>query len=42
MKGLQGDRLDSNQTIVATLKHFAAYGVLEGGRNAASSSYGLT
>ncbi|WP_309120315.1 glycoside hydrolase family 3 N-terminal domain-containing protein [Paenibacillus sp.] len=35
MKGLQGDTLDSDRTIVATLKHFAAYGSSEGGRNAA-------
>ncbi|MCP1424176.1 beta-glucosidase [Paenibacillus xylanexedens] len=41
MKGLQGDRLDSNQTIVATLKHFAAYGSSEGGRNAAPVHMGL-
>ncbi|WP_405154712.1 glycoside hydrolase family 3 N-terminal domain-containing protein [Paenibacillus sp. FSL K6-0108] len=41
MKGLQGDRLDSNRTIVATLKHFAAYGSSEGGRNAAPVHMGL-
>ncbi|MEC0127198.1 glycoside hydrolase family 3 N-terminal domain-containing protein [Paenibacillus pabuli] len=41
MKGLQGDRLHSNQTIVATLKHFAAYGSSEGGRNAAPVHMGL-
>ncbi|PIH55776.1 glycoside hydrolase family 3 N-terminal domain-containing protein [Paenibacillus sp. LK1] len=41
IKGLQGDRLDSNRTIVATLKHFAAYGSSEGGRNAAPVHMGL-
>ncbi|MDN4605104.1 glycoside hydrolase family 3 N-terminal domain-containing protein [Paenibacillus sp. F6_3S_P_1C] len=41
MKGLQGDRLDTNRTIVATLKHFAAYGSSEGGRNAAPVHMGL-
>jgi len=35
MKGLQGETLDSDKTIVATLKHFVAYGSSEGGRNAA-------
>ncbi|MGW7163355.1 glycoside hydrolase family 3 N-terminal domain-containing protein [Paenibacillus taichungensis] len=41
IKGLQGDRLDSNRKIVATLKHFAAYGSSEGGRNAAPVHMGL-
>ncbi|KGP83763.1 MULTISPECIES: glycoside hydrolase family 3 N-terminal domain-containing protein [unclassified Paenibacillus] len=41
MKGLQGDRLDTNRTIVATLKHFAAYGSSEGGCNAAPVHMGL-
>lgn len=41
VKGLQGERLDSDRTIVATLKHFAAYGSSEGGRNAAPVHMGL-
>ncbi|WP_145414804.1 glycoside hydrolase family 3 N-terminal domain-containing protein [Paenibacillus xylanexedens] len=39
--GLQGDRLDSDRTVVATLKHFAAYGSSEGGRNAAPVHMGM-
>lgn len=39
--GLQGERLDSNHTVVATLKHFAAYGSSEGGRNAAPVHMGM-
>ncbi|MGG4142218.1 glycoside hydrolase family 3 N-terminal domain-containing protein [Paenibacillus algorifonticola] len=41
IKGLQGERLDTDKTIVATLKHFAAYGSSEGGRNAAPVHMGL-
>jgi beta-glucosidase len=39
--GLQGERLDSDRTVVATLKHFAAYGSSEGGRNAAPVHMGM-
>ncbi|WNQ10519.1 glycoside hydrolase family 3 N-terminal domain-containing protein [Paenibacillus aurantius] len=41
VKGLQGERLDSDRTIAATLKHFAAYGSSEGGRNAAPVHMGM-
>jgi len=41
IKGLQGDWLDSKRTIVSTIKHFAAYGSSEGGRNAAPVHMGL-
>jgi len=39
VKGLQGERL--RKGIAATLKHFAAYGFSEGGRNIASVHVGL-
>lgn len=35
VKGLQGERLDAEDSVLATLKHFAAYGSSEGGRNSA-------
>ncbi|MDO3413172.1 glycoside hydrolase family 3 N-terminal domain-containing protein [Saccharibacillus sp. CPCC 101409] len=35
IEGLQGDDLGSDDSILATLKHFAAYGSSEGGRNSA-------
>ncbi|MCM3207716.1 glycoside hydrolase family 3 N-terminal domain-containing protein [Paenibacillus illinoisensis] len=41
IRGLQGERLDSDRTIMATLKHFAGYGSSEGGRNAAPVHMGL-
>lgn len=34
VEGLQGDRLDSEESLIATLKHFVGYGHSEGGRNA--------
>lgn len=34
VEGLQGERLDGTDSVVATLKHFAGYGSSEGGRNA--------
>lgn len=34
VEGLQGERLDGADSVVATLKHFAGYGSSEGGRNA--------
>lgn len=41
VQGLQGDRLDREDSIAATLKHFAAYGSSEGGRNGAPVHMGL-
>ncbi|WP_068782327.1 glycoside hydrolase family 3 N-terminal domain-containing protein [Paenibacillus sp. GM2] len=41
MEGLQGDTLDSSDTLIATLKHFAGYGASEGGRNGAPVHMGL-
>ncbi|WP_194543790.1 glycoside hydrolase family 3 N-terminal domain-containing protein [Paenibacillus sp. JZ16] len=35
VQGLQGERLDSHISLLATLKHFAGYGASEGGRNGA-------
>lgn len=35
VRGLQGERLDADDAIVATLKHFVGYGSSEGGRNSA-------
>ncbi|MCJ8013043.1 glycoside hydrolase family 3 C-terminal domain-containing protein [Paenibacillus sp. KQZ6P-2] len=34
VQGLQGDSLDSDSSVAATLKHFVGYGSSEGGRNA--------
>ncbi|GIO88398.1 beta-glucosidase [Paenibacillus faecis] len=34
VEGLQGERLDSEDSVAATLKHFVGYGSSEGGRNA--------
>ncbi|WP_274363916.1 glycoside hydrolase family 3 N-terminal domain-containing protein [Paenibacillus thermotolerans] len=34
VQGLQGDSLDAEDSVMATLKHFVAYGSSEGGRNA--------
>ncbi|WP_054955075.1 glycoside hydrolase family 3 N-terminal domain-containing protein [Paenibacillus dakarensis] len=34
VEGLQGERLDKDDSVAATLKHFAGYGSSEGGRNA--------
>lgn len=34
VQGLQGERLDNDGSVAATLKHFAGYGSSEGGRNA--------
>ncbi|MEK3880078.1 glycoside hydrolase family 3 N-terminal domain-containing protein [Paenibacillus sp. FSL M7-0420] len=41
VKGLQGERLDAGDSVLATLKHFAAYGSSEGGRNSAPVHMGL-
>jgi beta-glucosidase len=34
VEGLQGERLDGENSVAVTLKHFAGYGSSEGGRNA--------
>lgn len=41
VEGLQGESLDSEDSVMATLKHFAAYGSSEGGRNAGPVHMGL-
>lgn len=41
VEGLQGEQLDSDDSVIATLKHFAAYGSSEGGRNAGPVHMGL-
>ncbi|BBH18883.1 beta-glucosidase [Paenibacillus baekrokdamisoli] len=41
VQGLQGERLDCDTSVIATLKHFAAYGSSEGGRNAGPAHIGL-
>ncbi|MEK6992603.1 glycoside hydrolase family 3 N-terminal domain-containing protein [Paenibacillus sp. FSL K6-1566] len=41
VQGLQGDRLDAEDSLLATLKHFAGYGASEGGRNGAPVHMGL-
>ncbi|OUJ74192.1 glycoside hydrolase family 3 N-terminal domain-containing protein [Hymenobacter crusticola] len=40
VKGLQGASLKSGVNVISTLKHFAAYGVPEGGHNGGSISTG--
>lgn len=41
VQGLQGERLDRDDRVLATIKHFAAYGSSEGGRNAGPVHLGL-
>ncbi|WP_405174443.1 glycoside hydrolase family 3 N-terminal domain-containing protein [Paenibacillus sp. FSL H8-0261] len=41
VKGLQGDSLNTDHTILATLKHFVAYGSPDGGRNADTVRMGM-
>ncbi|WP_192715909.1 glycoside hydrolase family 3 N-terminal domain-containing protein [Paenibacillus sp. OAE614] len=41
VRGLQGKRLDADDSVIATLKHFAGYGSSEGGRNSAPVHMGL-
>ncbi|MGZ7443591.1 glycoside hydrolase family 3 N-terminal domain-containing protein [Paenibacillus sp. TH7-28] len=41
IEGLQGERLDAPDSLLATPKHFAAYGSSEGGRNAQAVHMGL-
>lgn len=40
VKGLQGESLDGEASLIATLKHFVAYGASEGGRNAGPAHIG--
>lgn len=40
VKGFQGDRIGEKDHIIATLKHFVAYGTPEGGHNGGSISIG--
>lgn len=40
VEGLQGESIASDDTVIATLKHFAGYGSSEGGRNAAPARIG--
>jgi beta-glucosidase len=39
--GFQGNNVNSNVNIISTLKHFAAYGVPEGGHNGGSVATGM-
>lgn len=41
VEGLQGERLDSEHSVAATLKHFVGYGSSEGGRNAGPVHMGM-
>ena len=40
VKGFQGNRLNSGDNIISTLKHFIAYGISEGGHNGGSVNLG--
>jgi beta-glucosidase len=40
VKGLQGDRLNSRENVISTLKHFAAYAMPQGGHNGGSAHIG--
>ncbi|WP_246535320.1 glycoside hydrolase family 3 N-terminal domain-containing protein [Litoribacter ruber] len=41
VRGFQGENLNSGVNVASTLKHFAAYGVPEGGHNGSGLSVGL-
>lgn len=41
VRGLQGDNVGSGENVIATLKHFTAYGVPEGGHNAGMAHVGV-
>lgn len=41
MKGMQGDRQDDGMHLYATVKHFAAYGIPEGGHNGDCAMVGM-
>lgn len=40
VKGFQGNSLNNNENVAATLKHFAAYGMSDGGQNGGPVSVG--
>ncbi len=40
VKGFQGENLNSGVNVASTLKHFAAYGITEGGQNGGITSLG--
>lgn len=40
VEGFQGDSLNDGESVIATLKHFAAYGWTEGGHNGGSAHIG--
>lgn len=40
VKGMQGERLNDGRHLFSTLKHFAAYGIPQGGHNGAEASVG--
>ncbi|NNC38078.1 MAG: beta-glucosidase BglX [Hyphomonadaceae bacterium] len=42
VKGFQGDNLSANDTILATIKHFAAYGFAEAGKEYNTAEIGTT
>ncbi len=41
MKGMQGDNQSDGKHLYSTLKHFAAYGIPEGGHNGAQANVGI-
>lgn len=41
VRGLQGEDVGSGENVIATLKHFTAYGVPEGGHNAGMAHVGV-
>jgi beta-glucosidase len=41
MKGMQGEKQDDGKHLFSTLKHFAAYGIPEGGHNGQQANVGM-
>jgi beta-glucosidase len=41
VRGFQGNQINSGQNVISTLKHFAAYGVPEGGQNGGLVNTGM-
>lgn len=41
MKGMQGEKADDGKHLFSTLKHFAAYGIPEGGHNGSRANVGM-
>ena len=41
MKGMQGDKQNDGKHLFTTLKHFAAYGIAEGGHNGQQANVGM-